>query len=119
MKARLWHNCLCISTVVLDFMRGVCVFMMLCFSWGAWAIELPPTSAAPTSVPTAPPSPPVVVVAQPVIATLLDGSQIEMDADSSVWALNFDGSKSAVPDGILTLKDGVTFAVKDGKRVDE
>jgi hypothetical protein len=78
-----------------------------------------PGPAAPTSVPTAPPPAPAVIAPPAVIAELKDGTKIEMGADGSVTALNADGSKAPVPDGILTLRDNTTFAVKNGKRLDE
>jgi hypothetical protein len=67
--------------------------------------------------PSAPPAPPNNP--KPIHAELNDGTQVEFDLDGSVWILNKDGSKDPAPDGILTLKDGVTFNVKNGNRVDE
>jgi hypothetical protein len=67
--------------------------------------------------PSAPPAPPNNP--KPIHAELSDGTQVEFDLDGSVWILNKDGSKDPAPDGILTLKDGVTFNVKNGNRVDE
>jgi hypothetical protein len=54
---------------------------------------------------------------KPITAELNDGSKVEFDSDNSVWVLAVDGSKSTAPDGVLTLKDGVPFVVRNGKRV--
>ncbi|MEI6731018.1 MAG: hypothetical protein WCL30_07160 [Pseudomonadota bacterium] len=55
--------------------------------------------------------------AKPISAELQDGSKIEIATDSTVSVIEKDGSKTAAPDGVHTLKDGVTFTVKNGKRV--
>ncbi len=86
---------------------------------GAAAVSKPPefpSSAVPTSAATSPPPAPLP---QPVSAELNDGSKVEFDADGTVWVLNPAGGKTVAPDGILSLKDGTPFAVKDGKRVNE
>ena len=69
------------------------------------------SSRLPPPAPTEPP--------KPIHAELNDGTQVEFGLDGSVSILNKDGSKDPAPDGILTLKDGVTFTVKGGQRVDE
>jgi hypothetical protein len=58
-------------------------------------------------------------VIKPVKATLKDGTPIEFEPDGSVVILGTDGSHTEAPDGVLTLKDGTTFAVKSGKKVDD
>jgi len=75
-----------------------------------------PTSALPTSVPTAPP-PAAAAVPQPITAELNDGSKVEIDADGTVWVLAADGGKTVAPDGLLTLRDGTPFVVREGRRV--
>ena len=67
----------------------------------------------------APPPQSAAIIPPPVIAELNDGSKVEFDADGSVMVLQADGSRTTAPTGILTLKDGTPFVVKDGKRVSE
>ncbi len=66
------------------------------------------------SPPSAPPNDP-----KPIHAELNDGTEVEFGLDDSVSILNKDGSKTPAPDGNLTLKDGVTFTVRNGQRVNE
>jgi ferric-dicitrate binding protein FerR (iron transport regulator) len=47
---------------------------------------------------------------------LKNGTQIEIDADSSVHAVKTDGSKAEVADGTYTLSDGSSLTVKNGKK---
>jgi len=46
-----------------------------------------------------------------------NGTKIEMDSDNSVYDVFPDGARVAAPDGVLTLIDGTTLTVKDGKRI--
>ncbi len=82
-----------------------------------------PLSSAPagTAVPSdgAPVAPASKEPPKPVKAELLDGTKIEFAPDGAVWVINTDGSRVPAPDGILTLKDGVTFTVKNSARVNE
>jgi hypothetical protein len=64
-------------------------------------------------------NPPPAPLPQPVIGELTDGSKVEFGADGSVWVLAADGNKSQAPDGVMSLKDGTPFVVKNGKRVNE
>jgi hypothetical protein len=97
----------------------------------------PPSATAPTAVP----APPAVGAASPAVSDvfkgtpaakpapetspgfisgeLRDGTRIEFRSGGAVWFINADGSKVEAPDGVHTLKDGVTFEVKDGKRTNE
>ena len=54
---------------------------------------------------------------QTVQSELQNGDKVEVDPDNSVWVFNQYGAKSAAPDGALTMKDGTTVNVKDGKKV--
>ena len=56
---------------------------------------------------------------KPVTAELSDGTKIEISGDNEVTAINADGTKNPAPDGVLTLKDGVTITVKGGKKVSQ
>lgn len=107
-------------------MRSVILASVLCLA-ATQATALPPVapepaapapavpgSANPAFVATSPPPPP----AQPITATLNDGSKVEIEVDGSVWVLAADG-KSEAPDGTMTLKDGTPFVVKEGKWVTE
>ena len=57
--------------------------------------------------------------AKPVTAELNDGTKIEIGSDAEVSTINSDGSKTPAPDGVLTLKDGVTITIKGGKKVSQ
>lgn len=81
----------------------------------AKAPDFPSGGAPASSVQTMPPPAPLP---QPVKAELNDGSKVEFDADGKVWVVDASGSRTIAPDGILSLKDGTPFAVKNGKRVD-
>jgi hypothetical protein len=76
-----------------------------------------PAYVPPSTVPTA--TTPTATPPQPIFAKLKDGSQIKIDVDGSVYVQNNDGSQEPTPDGLLTLRDGVTLTVRGGKRVDE
>jgi len=54
-----------------------------------------------------------------IVATLNDGSRVVFEPGGVVMVLAKDGSKTPAPDGMLTLKDGTPFVVKDGKRVSD
>lgn len=54
----------------------------------------------------------------PVIAELLDGTQLEIVGDQ-VLVVKRDGTKVPAPDGTHTLKDGTTITTRDGIRVDD
>ena len=54
-----------------------------------------------------------------IIATLIDGTKVQFEAAGVVMILHKDGTKTPAPDGMLTLRDGTPFVVKDGKRVSE
>lgn len=56
---------------------------------------------------------------QPITGILQDGTNMEISDDGIVTLSNTDGSKSTAPDGVYTLKDETTFAVKDGKKTDQ
>jgi|GEM_PF-6578262 len=78
----------------------------------SFAVEQPSTPAAvPSTVSSK------TDTAKPVTAELNDGTKIEITNDGSVNIVAKDGSKTTAPDGLLTLKDGVTLTVKGGKRV--
>ena len=74
------------------------------------------------AVPAAPPgislsAPDKPEAPHPIVADLSDGSKVEIDADSSVWVLQPDASRTVAPDGTMTLSDGTPFVVKEGKLV--
>jgi hypothetical protein len=56
---------------------------------------------------------------KPVKATLSDGTNIEIAHDGTVSTVNDKGEKSPAPDGVLTLKDGVTITIKGGKKISQ
>jgi hypothetical protein len=64
--------------------------------------------------PTAPGNP-----TAPVAAELSDGTQALFGADGKVSIVSSDGRYRAPPDGVLTLKDGTSFTVEGGARVDK
>jgi hypothetical protein len=47
----------------------------------------------------------------------VDGANIEIDSDSSVYKLYDDGARTAADDGIHNLNDGTVITVKDGKLI--
>ena len=73
-----------------------------------------PTPAATPAVASA-----IQTQTKPISAELQDGSKIEIANDGVVSVLNADGTKTAAPDGTLTLKDGVSLVVKAGKKVSQ
>jgi hypothetical protein len=72
---------------------------------------------APASIPAAVPTSPVASI--PVSGELKDGTKIEIAPDGVVSVVNADGTKTAAPDGMLTLRDGATVVVKSGKKAAE
>ena len=83
---------------------------------GTTALAVPENNTTPV-VTAQPGSPPPAPLPQPVTAELNDGSKVEFEADGAVLVVGADGTKTPAPDGVLSLKDGVPFVVKDGKRV--
>jgi hypothetical protein len=57
------------------------------------------------------------IEAPSVLTRLDDGTKIEMDSDNSVYMVYPDGARVAALDGVHTLANGQTIAVKDGKRI--
>ncbi len=82
-----------------------------------------PATTAPVPAATAvqPATTPATPVAQatPVEGELKDGTKVEFGTDGTVSIVNVDGTKTPAPDGVHTLRDNTTFAVKDGKKVVE
>jgi len=100
------------------FLSLLAVAGVVAISSSAFAEDKVATPTAPhTSTATAKASEASKEAAKPVAAELQDGSKIEIASDSTVSVIEKDGSKTAAPDGVHTLKDGVTFTVKNGKRV--
>lgn len=56
---------------------------------------------------------------KPITAELSDGTKIEINSEGEVTAVNEDGSRNPAPDGVLTLKDGVTITIKGGKKISQ
>lgn len=52
-----------------------------------------------------------------IMVNAKDGSKIELDSDNAVYKVFPDGARASAPDGILTLSDGTSITVKDGKRI--
>lgn len=54
-----------------------------------------------------------------ISAELMDGTQVIFNPDGTVEVVGIDNKKRTPPDGVLTLRDGTTFAVEKGFRVEE
>lgn len=75
-------------------------------SAGTTTIETPTTITKITTTP-----------GHSVMTKSKSGETVEMDSDNSVYIVYKDGARTHAPDGIMTLADGTTVTVKDGKRI--
>lgn len=74
----------------------------------------PQLQATPIPIPTAPPE-----ETYPLTAELLDGTVVVFGKDGAVTVKGSDHKERVPPDGILTLRDGTTFEVHGGVRVQQ
>lgn len=55
----------------------------------------------------------------PISASLLDGTEAVFYPDGKIKVKGTDGKEHTPPNGVLTLRDGTTFAVEHGVRVQQ
>lgn len=82
------------------------------------AAPMPPATSEGTAIVDKYTAPAAKEDTGPITAALNDGTQVIFFNDGTVKVKIAGGKELTPPDGVLTLRDGTTFAVKDGKRIE-